>query len=176
MSTKKIGFPCRNGENARRRPTCENASKRFHCLSFPVLLCSRHACKNRSKSSKIHHKIITKNTKLDLAMVKCARRRPTCEKNIETRYFCCSRCCFAHAMDAKIAQNRRKSWMEGYKVSTVGPAARRANSKCIKYTKTTRTGCRRPSSAAPHPAVPRSPDGRDVSCTINNRKIIPVAT
>ena len=48
-------------------------------LSFPLLLCSRHGCKNHSKSLKIHQKIITKNTKPGLAMVNNTRRRPTCE-------------------------------------------------------------------------------------------------
>ena len=41
-------------------------------------------------------------------MVKNARRRLTCENASNCVHFCRSRCCFAHAMDAKIAQNRRK--------------------------------------------------------------------
>ena len=41
-------------------------------------------------------------------MVKNARRRFTCENASKCVHFCRSRCCFAHAMDAKIAQNRRK--------------------------------------------------------------------
>ena len=38
------------------------------------------------------------------------KRTPSTDlrNNIETRYFCCSRCCFAHAMDAKIVENCRK--------------------------------------------------------------------
>ena len=41
-------------------------------------------------------------------MLKNARRRPTCKIASKRVRFCRSRCCFAHAMDAKIAQNRRK--------------------------------------------------------------------
>ena len=52
-------------------------------------------------------------------------------KCIKTRSFYRSRCCFAHATDWKIDQNRRKSSMGACTVSTVVPAARRANSKCI---------------------------------------------
>ena len=33
----------------------QNCIKTRSLLSFPVLLCSRHGCKNRSKSLKIHH-------------------------------------------------------------------------------------------------------------------------
>ena len=60
-----------------------------------------------------------------------ARCRSTCEHASKRVDFCRSRCCFAHAMDAKIAQNRRKSSMATCNLSTVVPAARRANSKCI---------------------------------------------
>ena len=69
----------------------------------------------------------------------CNGKKPTpstdLRKTIETRYFCRSRCCFAHAMDAKIAQNRGKSSMGNCNASTVGPAGRRANSKCIQLKK-----------------------------------------
>ena len=43
-----------------------------------------------------------------LAMVKNARRSFICENASKRVHFCRSRCCFAHAMDAKIAQNRRE--------------------------------------------------------------------
>ena len=43
-----------------------------------------------------------------IAMVKNTRRRSTCEKASNCVHFSRSRCCFAHAMDAKIAKNRRK--------------------------------------------------------------------
>ena len=119
VKTHAVDRPAKMHENA------------FIVLSFPVLLCSRHACKNRSKSSKIHHKMITKNTKPGVAMIKNTRRRPTCENAQKRVHFCRSRCCFAHAMDAEFVQNRRKSSTGACNVSTVGPAARRANSKCI---------------------------------------------
>ena len=42
------------------------------------------------------------------AMVENARRRFTCENASKRVHFCRFRCCFAHAMDAKIVQNLRK--------------------------------------------------------------------
>ena len=122
-----------------------NAKKRTpstdlqHCiktrslLSLPVLLCARYGCKNRSKSLKFYHKITIKNTNAVAAMVRNARCRSTCEHASKRVDFCRSRCCFAHAMDAKFAQNRRKSSMATCNLSTVVPAARRANSKCIVF-------------------------------------------
>ena len=53
-------------------------------------------------------------------------------------------------MDAKISQNRRKSSMGACKVSTVGPAARRANSKCIFPYSKIRLAC---GQAATHSAA-----------------------
>ena len=120
-------------ENARRRFTCENASKRVpFCRSR---CCFAHAmdAKIVQNRRKLTTKIITKKqtTTPGLAMVRNARRRTTCKNASKRVHFCCSRCCFAHAMDAKFAQNRRKSSMGTCNLSTVGPAARRANSKCI---------------------------------------------
>ena len=43
-----------------------------------------------------------------VAMVKNARRRFTCENASKRVHFSRSRCCFAHAIDPKIVQNRRK--------------------------------------------------------------------
>ena len=68
-------------------------------------------------------------------MVRKARCRSTCEHASKRVDFCRSRCCFADAMDAKFVQNRRKSSMATCNVSTVVPAARRANSKCIDLKK-----------------------------------------
>ena len=50
----------------------------------------------------------TKKHDPGVAMVKNARRRLTCENASNCVHFCHSRCCFAHVMDAKSAQNRRK--------------------------------------------------------------------
>ena len=86
---------------------------------------------NRSKSLKSYHKITTKSTNAVVAMVRNARCRSTCEHASKRVDFCRSRCCFADAMDAKFVQNRRKSSMATCNVSTVVPAARRANSKCM---------------------------------------------
>ena len=100
-------------------------------------------CKNRSKSLKFYHKIFKKNTNAVAAMARNARCRSTCEHASKRVDFCRSRCCFAHAMDAKFIQNRRKSSMATCNVSTVVPAARRANSKCIVYTPFTQNNAMR---------------------------------
>ena len=119
-------------KNACRRLTCENASKRINCLRsrccFPYAM-DEKSIKIAENSSQNYHK------KYEARSCNGKKRTPSTDlrKNIETRYFCCSRCCFAHAMDAKIAQNRRKSSMGNCNASTVGPAGRRANSKCIFY-------------------------------------------
>ena len=76
-----------------------------------------------------------KNTNAGVAMVRKALCRSTCEHASKRVDFCRSRCCFAHAMDAKFVQNRRKSSMATCNLSTVVPAARRANSKCIQIQK-----------------------------------------
>ena len=89
------------------------------------------SCKMTPKWIKNHRKMRTKKMDSDSTMVKNARRRLTCENASNYVHFCRSRCCFAHAMDAKIAQNRRKSSMGTCTVSVVVPAARRANSECI---------------------------------------------
>ena len=59
-------------------------------------------------ASKITAKLAWKNMHPGFTMVRNARRRLTCENASNCVHFCRSRCCFAHAMDAKIAQNRRK--------------------------------------------------------------------
>ena len=91
------------------------------------------------KSLKFYHKITTKSTNAVVAMVRNARCRSTCEHASKRVDFCRSRCCFAHAMDAKFVQNRRKSSMATCNLSTVVPAARRANSKCILLKKMKRS-------------------------------------
>ena len=133
ISVKKYRFRSRNAQKRTPSTDLQNCIKTRSLLSFPVLLCSRHGCKNRSKSLNIYHQITTKNTNAAVAMVRDARCRPTCEHASKRVDFCRSRCCFAHAMDAKFVQNRRKSSMATCNVSTVVPAARRANSKCIYY-------------------------------------------
>ena len=117
-------------KNACRRLTCENASKCVHfCRSRS---CFAHAMDEKNikiaeNSPQNYHK------KYEARSCNGRKRTPSTDlrKTIETRYFCRSRCCFAHAIDAKLAQNRRKSSMGNCNASTVGPAGRRANSKCI---------------------------------------------
>ena len=128
---KKHKFRSCNAQKRTPSTDLQNCIKTRSLLSLPVLLCARHACKNRSKSLKFYNKITTKSTNAVVAMVRNARGRSTCEHASKRVGFCCSRCCFAHAMDAKLIQNRRKSSMATCNLSTVVPAARRANSKCI---------------------------------------------
>ena len=70
---------CCNGQKRTPSLDLRKCIKLRSFLSFPVLLCSRHGCKNCSKSSKIHYKMTTKNTKPGVALVKNTCRRPTCE-------------------------------------------------------------------------------------------------
>ncbi len=107
---EKYWFLSCNAQKRTPSTDLQNYIKTHSLLSFPVLLCSRHGCKNRSKSSKIYHKITTKNTKPGVAMVKNARRRPTCEHASKRVDFCPSRFCFAHVMvqkSLKIVENHR---------------------------------------------------------------------
>ncbi len=131
MSMKKHKFRSCNAKKRTPSTDLQHCIKTRSLLSLPVLLCALHGCKNRSKSLKFYHKITTKNTNAVLAMVRNARCRSTCEHASKRVDFCRSRCCFAHAMDAKFVQNRRKPSMATCNLSTVVPAARRANSKCI---------------------------------------------
>ena len=128
---EKNRFRSCNAQKRTPSTDLQNCIKTRSLLSFPVLLCARHGCKNRSKSLKIYHRIATTNTDAGVAMVRKARCRSTCEHASKRVDFCRSRCCFADAMDAKFVQNRRKSSMATCNVSTVVPVARRANSKCI---------------------------------------------
>ena len=107
----KYRFRSRNAQKRTPSTDLQNCIKTRSLLSLPVLLCARHACKNRSKSLKFYHKISTKSTNAVVAMVRNARCRSTCEHASKRVDFCRSRCCFAHAMDAKFIQNRRKSSM-----------------------------------------------------------------
>ena len=91
-------------KNARRRPTCKIASKRVRFCRYRFLLCARHGCKNRSKSSKFYHKITTKSTNAVVAMVRNARCRSTCEHASKRVDFCRSRCCFARGKCAEIIE------------------------------------------------------------------------
>ena len=131
ITTKKNECRRCNGQRRTLSTDLRTCIKTRWFLSFPLLLCARHGCKNHSKSLKFYHKITTKSTNAVIAMVRNARCRSTCEHASKCVDFCRSRCCFADAMDAKFVQNRRKSSMATCNVSTVVPAARRANSKCI---------------------------------------------
>ena len=108
MSMKKHKFRSCNAKKRTPSTDLQHCIKTRSLLSLPVLLCARHGCKNRSKSLKFYHKITTKNTNAVVAMVRNARCRSTCEHASKRVDFCRSRCCFAHAMDEKIDQNRRK--------------------------------------------------------------------
>ena len=92
-------------KNARRRLTCENASKRVHFVVPGVALLTPWK-QNRENLYKIHDKMITKNTTPGVAMVKTARRRLTSENVSKRVHFCRSRCCFAHAIDRKNTQKK----------------------------------------------------------------------
>ncbi len=106
MSTKKYRIRCCNGQKPTPSLDLRKRIKTRSFLSFPVLLCSHHGCKNRENLYKIHDKMITKNTTPGVAMVKTARRRLTCENASKRVHFCRSRCCFAHAMDRKNNQKK----------------------------------------------------------------------
>ena len=69
---------------------------------------AQNHAKWRQNASKITAKSARKNMHAAVAMVKNARRRLTCKNASNCVNFCPSRCCFAHAMDAKSVQNRRK--------------------------------------------------------------------
>ena len=56
-------------------------------MSFSVLLCFLRGHKNRSKSSKIPHKMITKNARPGLAMVKKRKPSSDLQKCIRMRSF-----------------------------------------------------------------------------------------
>ena len=103
MNTKKCGFRCCNGQKRTSSLHLQKYMKTRSFLYFPVLLCLHHGRKNRSKSSKIDNKMITKKATPGLAMIKIARCRTTCKIASKRVHFCRSRCCFAHAMDTKIA-------------------------------------------------------------------------
>ena len=60
MSTKKHALRFCNGQKRTPLLDLRKCIKTRSFLSFPVLLCSRHGRRNCSKSSKIHHKMITK--------------------------------------------------------------------------------------------------------------------
>ena len=85
---------------------------RFELLRGPFIYrdqASRRELKIIQKDAKMHHKSPRneheKNINSRRAMLKNARRRPTCQIASKRVRFCRYRCCFAHAMDAKIAQN-----------------------------------------------------------------------
>ena len=69
---------------------------------------AQNHAKWRQSVSKITAKLAWENMNPGITIVRNARRRLTCEKASNCVHFCRSRCCFAHAMDAKIAKNRRK--------------------------------------------------------------------
>ena len=61
MNTKKCGFRCCNDQKCTSSLHLQKCIKTRSFLYFPVLLCLHHGRKNRSKSSKIDHEMITKN-------------------------------------------------------------------------------------------------------------------
>ena len=87
---------------------------RFEMLRGPFIhrdQASRRELKIMQNNAQMHHKSPrNEHEKIDSdrAMLKNARRRPTCKIASKRVRFCRSRCCFAHDMDAKIAQNLRK--------------------------------------------------------------------
>ena len=73
---------------------------------------AQNHAKWRQNASKITAKLTWKNIHSGLTMVRNARRRLICEKASNCVHSCRSRYCFAHAMDAKIDENRRKFTMK----------------------------------------------------------------
>ena len=72
---------------------------------------SRRVPKIKQNVAKMHQKSPrNEHEKIWIPVSQWSKRTPSTDlrKTIETRYFCRSRCCFAHAMDEKIYQNRRK--------------------------------------------------------------------
>ena len=61
-----------------------------------------------AKSGEMDRAIAFESKHPGLTMVRNARRRLSCEKSSNCVHLCRSRCCFAHAMDTKIAKNCRK--------------------------------------------------------------------
>ena len=87
MNTKKCGFRCCNGQKRTSSLHLQKYMKTRSFLYFPVLLCLHHGRKNRSKSSKIDHKMITK--KCDSRSCNGQKRTPSNDlrKCIKTRPF-----------------------------------------------------------------------------------------
>ena len=84
------------------------APRTIHTPRSGIQMGAQNHAKWRQNASKITAKSAQKNMHAAVAMVKNARRRLTCKNASNCVNFCPSRCCFAHAMDAKIVQNRRK--------------------------------------------------------------------
>ena len=84
------------------------APRTIHTPRSGFQMGTQNHAKWRQNASKITTKWARKNIHPGVAMVKNARRRLTCENASNCVHFCHSRCCFAHVMDAKSAQNRRK--------------------------------------------------------------------
>ena len=84
------------------------APRTIHTPRSGIQMGAQNHAKWRQNASKITAKLVWKNMHPGLTMIRNARRRLTCEKASNCVHFCRSRCCFAHAMDAKIAKNRRK--------------------------------------------------------------------
>ena len=87
---------------------------RFKLLRGPFIhrdQACRRELKIMQNDAKMHHRSPRneheKNIDSDRAMLKNARRRPTCKIASKRVRFCRygDRCCFAHAINAKIAQN-----------------------------------------------------------------------
>ena len=106
MTIQKYESRYCNGSKCKSSLDVRKCARTRLFLSFSGLLCFLHGHKNRSKSSKILHKIITKNARPGFAMVKNGSRRATCTNAAECVHFSRSRCSFVHTMDAKIAKNR----------------------------------------------------------------------
>ena len=106
MTIKKYESRCCNGSKCTSSLDVRKCARTRSFLSFSGLLCLLHGHKNRSKSSKIPHMMITKNARRGLAMVKNGSRRATCKNASECVHLSRSRCSFVQIMDEKIARNR----------------------------------------------------------------------
>ena len=108
MIIKKCESRSCNGSKCTSSLDVRKCARTRSFMSFSGLLCFLHGHKNRSKSSKIPHKMITKNARPGFAMVKNGSRRATCKNASQCVHFSRSRGSFVHTMDAKIAKNRTR--------------------------------------------------------------------
>ena len=81
------------------------ASRTIHIPRSGFQTGAQNHAKLLQNATQITAKWAWKNMNSGRAMLKNARRRPTCKIASKRVRFCRYRCCFAHAMHAKIAQN-----------------------------------------------------------------------